>query len=165
MLQTGSSLKTNFLEVPIQPIPNAAPATFIADLDGDSRIEIILHRPRADGIIRSQVSPVRRFSMLTNGHAPLAHNLGINIREGEHYTQFMVYDLDGDGRAELACKTADGTKDGKGKIIGDGTKDWRNQETGSRRLGRSPKGGILHLFDGKTSARSRRGPTSQPRSD
>ncbi|RYE01847.1 MAG: hypothetical protein EOP44_07460, partial [Sphingobacteriaceae bacterium] len=53
-------------------------------------------------------------------------NLGRNIREGAHYTQFMVYDLDGDGIAEFACKTADGTVDGKGKVIGDSTKDWRN---------------------------------------
>src|SRR6202050_1728007 len=45
-------------------------------------------------------------------------NLGKNIREGAHYTQFMVFDLDGDGRAELACKTADGTVDGQGKVIG-----------------------------------------------
>jgi hypothetical protein len=34
-------------------------------------------------------------------------DLVINIREGEHYTQFIVYDLDGDGRAEIACKTVD----------------------------------------------------------
>ncbi len=39
----------------------------------------------------------------------------------------MVYDLDGDGRAEIACKTADGTIDGTGKVIGDSTKDWRNR--------------------------------------
>ena len=50
-------------------------------------------------------------------------NLGKNIREGAHYTQFMVYDLDGDGIAEFACKTADGTVDGKGKVIGDSTRD------------------------------------------
>ena len=42
-------------------------------------------------------------------------DLGRNIREGAHYTQFMVYDLDGDGRAEVACKTADGTVDGAGQ--------------------------------------------------
>ena len=52
-------------------------------------------------------------------------NLGKNIREGAHYTQFMVYDLDGDGRAEIACKTADGTTDGKGKVIGDPKASWR----------------------------------------
>ena len=38
-----------------------------------------------------------------------------------HYTQFMVYDLDGDGKAEVACKTADGTVDGAGAVIGDAT--------------------------------------------
>jgi rhamnogalacturonan endolyase len=41
-------------------------------------------------------------------------NLGTNVREGAHYTQFMVYDFDGDGKAEMICKTADGSKDGLG---------------------------------------------------
>ena len=53
-------------------------------------------------------------------------NLGKNIREGAHYTQFMVYDLDGDGKAEVVCKTADGTIDGKGTPIGDAGADYRN---------------------------------------
>jgi len=38
----------------------------------------------------------------------------------------MVYDLDGDGKAEVACKTADGTIDGKGTVIGDANADYRN---------------------------------------
>ena len=66
-------------------------------------------------------------------------NLGKNIREGAHYTQFMVYDLDGDGRAEIACKTADGTTDGKGKVIGDAKADWRNPE-GSTAAGINSRG-------------------------
>ena len=53
-------------------------------------------------------------------------DLGRNIRAGAHYTQFQVYDLDGDGRAEVACKTADGTVDGVGTVIGDAAADWRN---------------------------------------
>jgi len=53
-------------------------------------------------------------------------DLGRNIRAGAHYTQFIVYDLDGDGRAEVACKTADGTVDGLGTVIGDATKDYRS---------------------------------------
>lgn len=44
-------------------------------------------------------------------------DLGKNIRAGAHYTQLMVYDLDGDGKAEVACKTAPGTIDGKGKKV------------------------------------------------
>ncbi|MCM1356670.1 MAG: LamG domain-containing protein [Staphylococcus sp.] len=44
-------------------------------------------------------------------------DLGQNIRSGNHYTQFMVYDFDGDGKAELICKTAPGTIDGTGKAV------------------------------------------------
>lgn len=36
-------------------------------------------------------------------------DLGPNIRAGAHYTQFMVFDFDGDGRAEMSVKTAPGT--------------------------------------------------------
>ncbi len=53
-------------------------------------------------------------------------DLGHNIRTGAHYTQYMVYDFDGDGRAELMVKTADGTVDGQGKVIGDAQADWRH---------------------------------------
>lgn len=44
-------------------------------------------------------------------------DLGRNIRSGNHYTQFMVYDFNGDGKAELICKTAPGTIDGQGKAV------------------------------------------------
>lgn len=44
-------------------------------------------------------------------------DLGHNIRSGNHYTQFMVYDFDGDGKAELICKTAPGTIDGAGNAV------------------------------------------------
>lgn len=37
-------------------------------------------------------------------------DMGVNIRAGAHYTQFMVYDFDGDGKSEMAVKTAPGTK-------------------------------------------------------
>jgi hypothetical protein len=57
-----------------------------------------------------------------DGHFIWRINLGKNIREGAHYTQFMVYDLDGDGKAEVVCKTADGT----GTPIGDAARDHRN---------------------------------------
>ena len=44
-------------------------------------------------------------------------DLGVNIRAGAHYTQFMVYDFDGDGHAEMMCKTAPGSKDGTGEYV------------------------------------------------
>lgn len=36
-------------------------------------------------------------------------DMGCNIRAGAHYTQFMVYDFNGDGKAEMAVKSAPGT--------------------------------------------------------
>jgi hypothetical protein len=47
-------------------------------------------------------------------------NVGPNIRAGAHDTQFSVYDFDGDGKAEVAFKTAPGTKDGKGNFLAKG---------------------------------------------
>ena len=52
-------------------------------------------------------------------------DLGKNIRAGAHYTQYLVADFDLDGKAEMCCKTADGTVDGIGTVIGDGSKDYR----------------------------------------
>jgi hypothetical protein len=40
----------------------------------------------------------------------------------------MVYDFDGDGKAEVACKTADGTVDGTGTVIGNAAADFRNSD-------------------------------------
>ena len=60
-------------------------------------------------------------------------DLGRNIRAGAHYTQFIVYDLDGDGRAEIACKTADGTDRRQGRVIGDASKDYPVAHRADRR--------------------------------
>ena len=83
-------------------------------------------------------------------------DLGKNIRDGAHYTQFMVYDFDGDGKAEMICKTATGSKDGLGNYVNqaatdatikghDNTKDYRN-ETGHILQG--PE--YLTVFEGLT---------------
>jgi hypothetical protein len=47
-------------------------------------------------------------------------NLGPNIRAGAHYTQFLVYDLDGDGKAEVALRTAPGTRDASDQALRSG---------------------------------------------
>jgi rhamnogalacturonan endolyase len=53
-------------------------------------------------------------------------DLGRNIRAGAHYTQMIVYDLDGDGKAEVVMKTAEATVDGVGTVIGNINADYRN---------------------------------------
>ena len=83
-------------------------------------------------------------------------DLGDNIRAGAHYTQFMVYDFDGDGKAELMCKTAPGSKDGQGNYVNqvatdetikghDNTKDYRNS---NGHILSGPE--YLTVFDGQT---------------
>ena len=101
----------------------------VADLDGDGQYEIIVHMTgrSKDNSQAGQTDPPVIHAYKLSGQLLWSINLGINIREGAHYTQFMVYDLDSDGRAEIAMKTADGTMDGQGRIIGDASKDYRNE--------------------------------------
>ena len=120
-----------YLSVPLQTPPGYSPGDASAgDLDGDGEYELVVHmvgRGRDNGSAGLTTEPILQAYRL-DGTLLWTINLGRNIREGAHYTQFMVYDLDGDGRAEVACKTADGTTDGRGKVIGDPKADWRTPE-------------------------------------
>ena len=139
-----------YLSIPLQTLPGYEPNdASVGDLDGDGEYEIILHQAGKghdnshQGITDEPILEAYKL----NGQMLWRINLGKNIREGAHYTQFIVYDLDGDGKAEVACKTADGTIDGRGKVIGDSTKDYRN-ERGYILSG--PE--YLTVFDGQTGA-------------
>ncbi|MEO7310621.1 MAG: rhamnogalacturonan lyase, partial [Chitinophagaceae bacterium] len=118
-----------YLSIPLHAISGYSPNdASVGDLDGDGQYEIIIHMTgRAHDNSQAGVTdePIIQAYKL-NGTFLWQINLGKNIREGAHYTQMMVYDLDGDGKAEICMKTADGTIDGRGKVIGDSTKDWRN---------------------------------------
>ncbi|MFD2569176.1 rhamnogalacturonan lyase [Spirosoma soli] len=139
-----------YLTLPLQTpqgyTPNDASA---GDLDGDGEYDIVIHqagRGRDNGQAGLTDPPILEGYKL-DGTLFWRINLGRNIREGAHYTQFMVYDLDGDGRAEVACKTADGTIDGTGKVVGDSTKHWVGQDG---KIMTGPE--YFTVFDGKTGA-------------
>ena len=122
----------------------------VADLDGDGEYEIIVKWDPSNSKDNSQkgyTGNVYLDAYKLDGTMLWRIDLGVNIRAGAHYTQFMVYDFDGDGYAEMVCKTADGTKDGKGKYIGDKSKDYRNS---NGYILSGPE--YLTLFDGKTGA-------------
>lgn len=120
-----------YLSIPLQtPEGYNANDASVGDMDGDGEYEVIIHMA-GRGKDNSQAGitdPPIFQAYKMNGTLLWQINLGKNIREGAHYTQFMVYDLDGDGKAEIAMKTADGTIDGKGNVIGDSSKDWRNEK-------------------------------------
>lgn len=100
----------------------------VGDVDGDGQYEIILKWDPS----YSKDNSFAGFSGNTyfdcyrlDGQRLWRIDMGRNIRSGAHYIPFIVYDLDGDGKAELMVKTADGTVDGQGHVIGDPKADWR----------------------------------------
>lgn len=135
-----SSAKKNYISVPLN-VPNggttpdgrqyrySANDASVGDVDGDGEYEIILkwdpsnaHDNSHDGYTGNVLIDCYKIPSSFDKKANSflwRIDLGRNIRAGAHYTQFMVYDLDGDGSAEVVMKTADGTVDGKGKVIGD----------------------------------------------
>ena len=100
----------------------------IGDVDGDGQYEIFLKWEPSnskDNMFAGFTGNVLIDCYRLDGTRLWRIDLGRNIRAGAHFTQFMVYDFDGDGRAELMVKTADGTIDGLGTVIGDAQADWR----------------------------------------
>ena len=158
-----------YLSVPLKTPEGYTPNDgSTGDLDGDGEYELIIHqvgRGRDNSQAGTTTEPILEAYKL-DGTFLWRINLGRNIREGAHYTQFMVYDLDGDGKAEVACKTADGTIDGKGKVIGDPKADHRLPEGATvdlrARNGAEQKRNVsgyilsgpeyLTIFDGQTGA-------------
>ena len=140
--QLPSDAPAGYLNIPLnRPENGTTPAgqsyfyapndASIGDVDGDGEYEIILkwdpsnaHDNSHDGYIGEVYFDCYKL----NGQHLWRINLGRNIRAGAHYTQFMVFDLDGDGKAEVVMKTADGPVDGKGKVIGDAQADYRNEQ-------------------------------------
>ena len=160
-----------YLQIPLdKPDDGVTPAgdTFtysandasIGDVDGDGQYEIILKWDPSnardnshDGYTGNVLLDCYRLT----GEKLWRIDLGRNIRAGAHYTQFMVFDLDHDGKAEVVMKTADGTVDGKGQVIGKADADYReagiaNDKEHNRTLqGRILKGNeYLTVFSGLT---------------
>lgn len=139
-----------YLSVPLQTPAGYRPNDgSVGDLTGDGRYEIVvkMERRTRDNSQRGITDPTYLHAYTLDGELLWRIDLGQNIRSGAHYTQFLVYDFDGDGRSELVCKTADGTVDGRGDVMGDAEADWRNDEG---RILAGPE--YLTVFEGHTGA-------------
>ena len=154
-----------FLSVPLQIPPGgitpdnvaytySANDVSVGDLNGDGDYEYIVKWDPSNSKDNSQsgyTGNVYIDAYELDGTRLWRIDLGINIRAGAHYTQFMVYDLDGDGRAEVALRTAPGTKDGPGNNVilpgHDAAADYRNS---SGYVLSGPE--YLTIFNGQTGA-------------
>jgi hypothetical protein len=96
----------------------------VGDLDGDGQYEIVLKWDPDPQDTWQQTGNVYFDAYEMDGTQLWRIDLGLNIRAGAPYTNFTVYDLDGDGKAEVVSRTADGTISGTGQIIGNPTARW-----------------------------------------
>ena len=139
----------------------------VADVDADGELEIVVKWSTSDakdnsedGITGSTILDCYRLKPATDSEAQAERlwrvNLGPNIRIGSHYTQFLFYDFNGDGRAEMICKTAPGSTDGTDQYVtaaatdaaittADNTKDYRDARG---RIMSGPE--YLTVFEGTT---------------
>lgn len=151
--------RAGYKDVPITPpaggtTPDGVSYTYeandasVGDLDGDGRLDFVLKWQPTNAKDNSQsgyTGDTILDGVRLDGTRLWRIDLGKNIRSGAHYTQFQVYDYDGDGKAEVAMKTADGTVDGTGAVIGSASADYRNS---SGYILSGPE--YLTMFNGQT---------------
>ncbi len=132
-----------------------------ADLDGDGEYELIVKWQPTNAKDNSQAG-ITANTLLDayrlDGTKLWRIDLGPHIRSGAHYAPFVVYDFDGDGRAELMLRTADGTVDGRGRVLGDATVDYRNARG---YVIEGPE--FITVFDGRSGAALASAPYVPPR--
>jgi rhamnogalacturonan endolyase len=155
-----------YMTIPMTPpdmetMPDGVTCTYsandcsVGDLDGDGKYEIVVKWDPTNSKDNSQsgyTGDVFLDAYKLNGTRLWRIDLGPNIRAGAHYTQFMVFDLDSDGKAEVVCKTAPGTKDSSGNYLSTGPAASDNDATDYRNTSGYILSGpeYLTVFNGST---------------
>ena len=132
----------------------------LGDVDGDGEFEMIikwLPDNQRDSGKEGKASPTYLTCNRMDGTQLWRINLGHNIRSGNHTMTFLVYDFDGDGKAEMICRTAAGSTDGKGNYVSEaGANDIKS--TDNTKTYQNSKGYVtggeefLTVFNGETGA-------------
>lgn len=96
----------------------------IGDLDGDGALEFIIRQPNFNtdpyqqpGYWKPSTTTYKIEAYRLDGTLMWRHDLGWSIEAGIWYAPWVVYDLDGDGKAEVYCKAGEGDpRDEKGLV-------------------------------------------------
>ena len=160
-----------YLQIPLKKIETGTLNAYLSsdasvgDLDGDGQYELLVKRSISNfSTTQTGISggTLHLDAYKLDGTFLWQIDLGKNIREGESYFSYMVYDFNGDGKAEIICKTAEGTRFGDGQIIGDtnndGITDYVNRDSSSSTFGKILSGpefiSVIEGTTGKELARS-----------
>ena len=108
----------------------------VGDLDGDGQYELVVKWSKSanvdPGSHTTATATVYVDAYKLDGSFLWRVDLGWNLESGSDFTPLLVYDVDGDGKAEVITKTSEGTIDGTGVTIGDtdgdGKTDYRNSD-------------------------------------
>lgn len=145
--------------------PYHADDTSVGDLDGDGEYELVVLMLAVESTnMPGYTSPAYLYALDVDWDTGETTklweiSLGTNVTAGQHYNCFLVYDLDGDNKAEVMIKTSAGSKGGDGKFVSevgnteeirntDNTKQWTHRPGGKNMDG--PE--FLTIFNGETGA-------------
>ena len=96
----------------------------IADLDGDGTYEYVIKQPNFNtdpyqqpGYWKKSTTTYKLEAYRLDGTMMWRYDMGWSIEAGIWYSPWIVYDVDGDGRAEVYCKAGEGDpRDEKGLV-------------------------------------------------
>jgi len=96
----------------------------VGDLDGDGTLEYVIKQPNFNtdpyqkpGYWKRSTTTYKLEAYKLDGTMLWRHDMGWSIEAGIWYSPWLVYDVDGDGRAEVYCKAGEGDpRDEKGLV-------------------------------------------------
>lgn len=116
--------EANYTSIKLKDPNVIAGRVAVADLNGDGIYDYIIRHPNSNvdpGTVNPNDGTTYKIeAYLSDGTYLWTADLGPGIEPGVWYSPFIVYDFDGDGKAEVALKTAgnDYLKNDKGRVYG-----------------------------------------------
>lgn len=123
-LAADAAKEANYHSIKLKDPSVTAGRVAVADLNGDGKYDYIIRHPNSNvdpGVPTPDDGTTYKIeAYLHDGTYLWTKDLGLGIEPGVWYSPFIVYDFDGDGKAEVALKTAadDYLKNEAGRIYG-----------------------------------------------